>query len=673
MFKNKLLTLISTIIILGIVYFGLLTWYLSSTKTSDIRQSQNHALIIAHDLWNLNNFGMQAYLDLVAETHHYKTLEVLANNDETFLKISGPKPGSIDSILLQTGLITLEQISFPVIYEKQEIGVLQGERYVRYIYPLFFIFLGLLFLFLTFTFIFYLIFNRRILEHQVKERTLKYQELVSLLPEMVLETDAEGAITFANDKALKCFAIADLTETKYDCRNYIRLENGDRGDRSIYLGSKSTDLKRKEYRAKSNSGVLFPVIVRSAPIYRDNIFVGARMIIIDVTERKALEEQLTRDQKMKSIGIMAGGVAHDLNNILSGIINYPELLLHQLPKDSPLVSLVQPMKEAGMRAAAVVADLLTVARGVAATREISNLNDIILDYTYSPEFQNLKSLYPKIRYTRHLSPNLEHISCSVIHVRKSLMNLVNNASEAVEGSGQVTIKTTTSTTKTPITTGHGIIIPGSYVIVSVGDSGKGIPASELSHILEPFFSKKELGRSGTGLGLTVVWNTMQDHDGGIRVVSTAKGSTFELYFPSAPDGLEMITPQKANNAPMGNGQKILIVDDEFQQRDIATRLLESLGYNVESVASGIAAIDYVRDNPVDLVLLDMILESEMNGLETFEELIRICPNQKAIILSGFSESDDVKNTIRIGAGGLVNKPYTREQLATSVFNELAKD
>ncbi len=674
MFKRKLLILITTgITLLGIVYLGIASWYLSTTKIREVQQFQHHALIIAHDLWTLNDFGMQAYLDLVAETNHYKTLDVLTSDGETFIKISGPVPGTVDTILLRIGLIIPEQISFPVIYENQEIGVFQGERYIRYIYPLFYIFLGLLFLLFTLIFIFYLIFNLRILEHQVKERTQKFQELVSLLPEMVLETDAEGCITFANDKAQDCFGIHNLTKSKHDCREYIRLENGERGDSSIYQASKGTDLKRKEYRANSNTGVLFPVLVRSAPIYRGDIFIGARMVIIDITERKALEEQLTRDQKMKSIGIMAGGVAHDLNNILSGIVNYPELLLHQLPKDSPLIALIEPIKDAGLRAAAIVADLLTVARGVAATREPANLNSIILDYTYSPEFQKLQSLYPQISHKKHLSPDLDTISCSVIHVRKSLMNLVNNASEAVEGRGQITIKTTTTTIATPMTSGHGIIVPGSYVVVSVEDSGKGIPTSELSHILEPFFSKKELGRSGTGRGLTIVWNTMQDHDGGIRVISTEKGTTFELYFPSSPEKLENIASKKQNNVFMGSGQKILIVDDEFQQRDIATRLLKSLGYKIESVASGQAAIEYIRENPVDLVLLDMILESEMNGLETYEELIKIYPDQKAIILSGFSESEDVKNTIHMGAGGLVNKPYTREQLARSVFNELAKD
>lgn len=668
--KFTTLKILAGIITLVLSYLSLASWYLSDEQMRETKEIENHAVIISHDLWNLNKSGMLAYLDLVAKTDHYKTLEVITDDSQTFLRTTGPELAGLDAVLYRMALIQKEQISFPVFYEKQEIGVLQGERYIRYVYPLFLIFLTLFFVILTLIFIFYLIFNRRLLEYQVKERTQKYHDLVSLLPEMVLETDNEGYITFANEKAQKCFGISNFITTKHDCREYIRCENGERSDRNIYLNANETNLDQTEYKAQNVTGTLLPVLVRSAPIYRDNQFLGARMVIIDITERKALEEQLTRDQKMKSIGIMAGGVAHDLNNILSGIINYPELLLHQLPKDSPLAGLIEPIKEAGLRAAAVVADLLTVARGVAATREAASLNEIILDYTYSPEFEKLQSLYPKIRYTRKLSPDLDNIFCSVIHVRKSLMNLVNNASEAVDGSGQVIIETSSSTIETPITTGHGIIKPGTYATVAVKDSGNGIPPSELSHILEPFFSKKELGRSGTGLGLTVVWNTMQDHDGGIQINSTANGSTFELYFPSSAQHLQNRPLKKDIDLFMGNGQSILIVDDEFQQRDIATRLLESLGYNVESVSSGLAAIEYVRTTKIDLILLDMILESGMSGRETYEVLIQQHPDLKAIILSGFSESADVKETIRMGAGGLVNKPYTREQLARAVFNEL---
>lgn len=672
MFGKKIKTplLLTGAMLLGCIYMGVAFWYVSATKANDTKIMKNHATIISHDLWSLNTSGMHAYLALVASTNHYKYLAVITDHKETFLTIDGPDPSPLDTILLNIGFIRLQPFSNPVLYDGQKIGVLEGERYNRIVYPLFYIFLIIFFTLLTFTFLFYLIFNRRLLEYQVQERTQKYHDLVSLLPEMVLETDARGHITFANEKALKCFNAQKVNILGHDCREFIRLENGDAPPQTIFKEAKREELQRIEYRVRNSSGILFPVLVRTAPIYNNTDFIGARMVIIDITERQALEEKLARDQKMKSIGLMAGGVAHDLNNILSGIINYPELLLQQVPQNSPLIQLIEPIKDAGLRAAAVVADLLTVARGVAATRETINLNDIILDYTYSPEFKKLKSLYPKIRYTRSLSPKLNPVSCSVIHVRKSLMNLVNNASEAVEGGGHVTIDTENREVDSPITSGHGIIAPGSYTILTVRDSGKGIPPSELSQILEPFFSKKELGRSGTGLGLTVVWNTMQDHDGGIKIRSTPEGSSFQLFFPSTSDGHQVASPDTNVEVFSESGQSILIVDDEFQQRDIATKILESLGYAVTSVASGEAAISYLRDTKVDLVLLDMIMESGMNGLETYKEIFHSHPGQKALILSGFSESDDVKNTIRLGASGLVNKPYTREQLARKVYEVL---
>ncbi len=656
-----------------VVYSCFVFWYLAAAEKHDSAQAQNHAVIIANDLWNLNEPGMRAYLNLAARTGHYKELEVLMDGEESFLHIYGPSLPWIDMALLRMGLVYPKKTSLPVYYyDGEQIGTLQVEQFIRHIYPLFYIFLVQFFVTLTLIFIFYLVFNRKLLERQVRERTRKYHELVNLLPEMVLETDAEGIVTFANEKAQEIFGISDFIDSEHDCRDFIRLENGERGDRTIYLHAKENDLDKKEYRAQSTDGGLFPVIVRSAPINIDGQFKGARIVIVDITERSALEEQLNRDQKMKSIGLMAGGVAHDLNNILSGIINYPELILHQLPKGSPLIKLIGPMKEAGLRAAAVVADLLTVARGVAATRELADLNEIIQDYTGSPEFQKLRSLYPGIRYKVSLCPGIDNTSCSIIHVRKCLMNLVTNASEAVEESGQVTIETENKTIDTQITTCHGIIYPGAYVVVSVQDSGVGISSPELSCIFEPFYSKKELGRSGTGLGLAVVWNTIQDHDGCINVTSDESGSRFELYFPRSHQNLQRAGYQADMETFMGNGESILVIDDELQQRDIASQLLGSLGYNVESVTSGEAAIEYVRQKKVDLVLLDMILESGMNGMQTYEGIIQLYPDQKAIIMSGYSASDDVRRTLKLGAGGFVNKPYTAEQLARAVFCELEK-
>ncbi len=656
-------------LILGVALFFLVYncvafWYLAKSKINSTNRVIKHAEIISHDLWNLNQSGMSAYLNLVASTGHYNYIKVLTENDSEFLHIERPPISGTDRILLNIGLIYLQEMTQPILYRKDRIGTFQGERYVRHVYPLLLLFLLQLFAVLTIVFITYLLRNRQLLENQVKERTRKYHELVNLLPEMVLETDASGQITFANKKALERFGLSDFSSIKYDYRDFIYQDTGEM-DHTFFLQATGDDLEKNEYKARDSYGNLFPVLVRSAPIENDNQLMGARLVIVDITERNALLEQLNQDQKMKSIGLMAGGVAHDLNNILSGIINYPELMLHHIPAGSPLVNFVEPMKEAGLRAAAVVADLLTVARGIAAPRQATDLNNIVLEYLHSPEFYDLQSKYPDIRYSKHLTESITTISCSIIHLKKCLMNLVINASEAIAKQGEIIISTSSTTIDATITN-HGTIKAGTYIVLSVHDSGTGIPPENLPHIFEPFYSKKELGRSGTGLGLAVVWNTMQDHGGNVRVDSNANGTKFSLFFPSSPEEQQK-NYLPADEAMMrGDGKSILVVDDEAQQRDISKQLLKSLGYDVTTVSTGEEAVEYIHTHKPDLILLDMVMGTGMNGRQTYEKIITISPNQKAIIMSGFSASSDVQEAIRLGAGGLINKPYTKEQLSKAV-------
>ena len=164
---------------------------------------------------------MHAYLELVAKTEHYKTLKILGEGETEFLQLIGPESGLVDRFLYRSGIIFMEHVSQPVLFDDQEIGSLKGERYIRYVYPLFYIFLGLSFAALTLTFIISLIFNRRFLEKQVQERTKKYQDLVNLLPEMVIETDGDGWITFANEKATECFGIDNPSKSQLNCRDCI--------------------------------------------------------------------------------------------------------------------------------------------------------------------------------------------------------------------------------------------------------------------------------------------------------------------------------------------------------------------------------------------------------------------------------------------------------------------
>ncbi|MBU0961346.1 MAG: response regulator, partial [Proteobacteria bacterium] len=386
-------------------------------------------------------------------------------------------------------------------------------------------------------------------------------------------------------------------------------------------------------------------------------------------EKKILQEQLFRASKMEAIGLMAGGVAHDLNNILTGITGYPELLLLQLPEDSELRKPIEEIKKSGERAAAVVADLLTVARGVASVRTAASLKTLVTEYLDSPEHHHLCSLCPQVMCYHTLADDLPDISCSPIHIKKCIMNLVINAAEAIGDSGSIILKTS-SIVPDMQWARENELEQKEYVILTVTDTGPGISKESVEHIFEPFYTKKVMGRSGTGLGLTVVWNTMKDHGGKIFVESSNRGTCFQLYFPVSKEKEVIQIETEKTEKIIGNGEHILIVDDEPQVRDIAGQMLQSQGYKVDSVRSGELAVEFVRKKSVDLIVIDMLMEPGMSGRRTYEEIIELYPDQKAIIASGFSENDDVQMTLQLGAGGFIKKPYSMNQLGLAVKEAL---
>ena len=248
-------------------------------------------------------------------------------------------------------------------------------------------------------------------------------------------------------------------------------------------------------------------------------------------ENRELQERLSRSQKMEALGLLAGGVAHDLNNVLSGIVSYPDLLLMDLPVNSPLRKPILIIQSSGQKAAAIVQDLLTLARRGVASSDVLNLNAIVSEYLNSPEHEMLLSHHRNVHIATHLYPLLLLIKGSAIHLKKSVMNLVANAAEAQPDGGSITIITENRYLDTPLK-GYETVKEGDYVVLTVADTGTGISPVDLPRIFEPFYSRKIMGRSGTGLGMAVVWGTAQDHRGYIHVESVeGKGSTFELYFP----------------------------------------------------------------------------------------------------------------------------------------------
>lgn len=427
-----------------------------------------------------------------------------------------------------------------------------------------------------------------------------------------------------------------------------------------------------EYKVTCKNGAIKEVQFR-ATFLPDSRVINT---LIDVTERneneKALRESRkidSRAKKMESLGLLAGGVAHDLNNILSGIVSYPELILMDLDTDEKLRKRIEVIRDSGEKATAIVQDLLTIARGVAIKKEPIQLNTIIEEYLKSADCELLQRFHPDVQIKTSLTTDQMSVMGSRVHIRKILMNLVSNGCEAIEAEGTVLISTKNSYVDRPFR-GYAKVEEGEYVVLTVTDQGEGITDEDLDQIFEPFYSKKKLGRSGTGLGLAVVWNVVQDHDGYINVTNSTDGTSFSVYLPVTRK--RRLDDQPALNLEhyKGHGESILIVDDVPSQREITTSILEKLGYKVEAVSSGEAAVEYIKQHAVELILLDMIMDPGMNGRETYEKILQIQPEQKAIIVSGFVKTEEVNRTLELGASCFLKKPLMIRDIGIAIHQAL---
>jgi two-component system cell cycle sensor histidine kinase/response regulator CckA len=442
-------------------------------------------------------------------------------------------------------------------------------------------------------------------------------------------------------------------------------------DYYVFLGGSFTELSGREFalRAMASGSILVLGLIISMAFSADRRVrqeIAKRKQI--ESEREALLSSLQQAERLKSLAILAGGVAHDLNNTLVPLVSHAEMILLGLPEDSPLRRRVESMGKAAEDAGEIISDLMTLARRGRYDMKSTSLNAAITAYLDSPAFETLKEIHPYVQVDVSLTQSLGLINGSDTHLSKAVMNLIINAFDAMPDGGSLHI-TTSRQYLHQLLGGYSSIVAGDYQLLRVRDTGTGIGPDEIVKVFEPYYSSKTMAKSGTGLGLAVVYGVLMDHCGYYDILSeVGSGTEFVLYFPVIS---EDTTDVVAATPYAGKGETILVVDDLDDYREIASDVLASLGYSVITANGGREAIDIMRRNrAIDLVLLDMIMEPDLSGLDTFLEIIRMVPRQKVLIVSAYATNESVRRMQALGAGDFVQKPFNRETIGRAIRKQL---
>lgn len=519
---------------------------------------------------------------------------------------------------------------------------------------------------------------------EVNERN--YRELVQGANSVILRCDPGGLVLFINRFASELFG---FSEEEMKGRSVIGTILPDEERVRVALNRLVSHLEQDpktglvtENRNLHRSGKEIWIAWTYRPLFEED---GTLREILAIgnditelrTERKekaALASRLERAGRMEAAGALAGGVAHELNNILSGIVSYPELLLMDLPQDSPLRRPIGLIQRSGERAAEIVQDMLLLSRrGVSATLPIS-MDRIISMYLDGGAHRELAAGNPGVLVEFAPGVKLPPVPGSEEHLTRALEGLVHYGFQAMPSGGVLRIETEPVTLSDEYV-GYEPVKPGEYVILRVSHGGPAPAREHLERIFEPFYAKKVLNRPGTGLGLPVVWGIVKGHGGFVDVrAGEESGTTFSLFFPVAGEGGQQASADKAaESSIMGRGETVLVVDDIDEQRVLAESILKRLNYLPVTLESGEAAVGYLKEQSADLVILDMVMEPGMDGLDTYREILSVRPGQKAIIASGYSESQRVREAERLGVGAYLKKPYSVEMLGRAIRMELDRE
>jgi PAS domain S-box-containing protein len=505
-------------------------------------------------------------------------------------------------------------------------------------------------------------------EDSLKESEQRFRSVVDTAADAIVTVDESGSIVFWSKGAERTFGRhwGDALGTAFEAMFVPPAEDASREEGASLV--RRTGIK--------GNGERFPAELSSAH-WAGSSGAFVTYIVRDRSEQeraerehRELELKLQRAQRMESLGTLAGGVAHDLNNLLTPLIGYTDLLLADVDEKDGMYEPLTMLRGVGERAGAVVQDLLTLGRKGPHQMSPLDLNAVLDSFRESPDFGDIAAKHPRVIVDWEREPRQLPISGSLSHLLKACQNLVLNACETMPQGGTLRIRTGTRELAERHV-GYETVAPGAYAVVEFADTGTGIEARDLEHIFEPFYTKKRMGRSGTGLGLAVVYGVVHDHGGRVDVrTEPGKGTTLTLWFPLAAEAVAAETPHAA--AGLRGTERIMIVEDQPEQRAMAARLLTRAGYTVLAAEHGHAAVELLKRERVDIMLLDMIMEDSFDGLDCYREAIAVRPGQKAIIVSGFAETERVTEALRLGAGAFLRKPYRMNALLQAIRAELER-
>ena len=506
--------------------------------------------------------------------------------------------------------------------------------------------------------------ERKAAEEALRESERKYRTILETIADGYHEVDLAGNLTLVNDSMCEIFGYPREELLGVNFRKLMDEDNA----KSIFQAYNQVYRTGKpnpgfNYQSIRKDGYQRDVSVSISPIKdADGQPRGFRGIMRDITEHKKLQEQLYQAAKMEAIGTLAGGIAHDFNNLLQIVQGYTDLLILRKNKEDPDYDKLRAMRGAAQRGRDLVQQILAFSRKVETKPRPVDLNNELRQ----TERLLHRTIEKMISIEMDLADNLWPISADPIHIEQILLNLAVNAKHAMPQGGRLIIETKNIKLDEEYCRTHLKTKPGRYVLLMVSDTGHGMDKEVVARIFEPFLTTKETGE-GTGLGLAMVFGLVKSHEGHISCYSEPGfGTTFKIYFPAIDTEWER-SPETSQELPAFGTETLLIVDDEESIRELTKELLSEVGYKVLTAASGREAIDaYSKGKEaISLVILDLIMPG-MDGKACLEDLLKINPDVKVLLASGYSAEGLAGHVIASGVKGFISKPYDIRQLLRMV-------